>query len=241
MKIAHSSQVTSVPEILGSGNELLDLLCLLGVESWLAFKLITSLKIFQFSSTLPALLELLLYATCRSNFSLGLLFLLKEVSTVWEQVGEEFITYAYQKNGKQILNYLKVASLRTVRAGEEEEGGEEKELKDYFNYFSFATLGISDLVNNFTLIFDWIKRSGRSIVLEDESAEGQEFLSTKYSKLLESIEKHDEVRFFKEFIFLKVGIVVEEHELLNSTLTGLVKAEFRDYVLGAHESEEEKL
>jgi hypothetical protein len=241
MKIAHSSQVTSVPEILGSGNELLDLLCLLGVESWLAFKLIASLKIFQFSSTLPALLELLLYSTCRSDFSLGLLFLLKEVSAVWEQIGEEFITYAYQKNGKQILNYLKVASLRTVRAGEEEEGGEEKELKDYFNYFSFATLGISDLVNNFTLIFDWIKRSGRLIVLEDESVGGQEFLSTKYSKLLESIEKHDEVRFFKEFIFLKVGIVVEEHELLNSTLTGLVKAEFRDYVLGAHESEEEKL
>jgi hypothetical protein len=59
--------------------------------------------------------------------------------------------------------------------------------------------------------------------------------------LLESIERHDEVRFFKEFILLKSGIVVEDHELLNSTLTGLVKAEFRDYVLGAHESEEEKL
>lgn len=241
MRIAHSSQVTSVPEILGSGNELLDLLCLLGVESWLASKLIISLKIFRVSSTLQALLELLLYATCRSNFSLGLLFLLKELSTVGDRIGEEFITYAYQKNGKQILNYLKVASLKTVRVGEEEEGGEEKELKDYFSYFSFAPLRISDLVNDFTLIFDWIKRSGRSTVLENDSAEEEEFLSTKYSKLLESIEKHNEVRFFKEFILLKVGIVVEEHELLDSTLTGLVKAEFRDYVLGAHESEEEKL
>lgn len=234
MKIAHSSQVTKVPEILGSGNELLDLLCLLGVESWLASRLINSLKVFQFSSTLPALLELLLYSTCRSSFSLGLLFLLREVSVVWQQVAEGFITYAYQRDGKGILRYLQGASVRTVRVGEDGGGATDKQLRDYFNYFSFALVTISELVENHTLIFEWIKRSGRATT-------GAEFLSNKYSKLLESIENHDEVRFFKEFIFLKVGIVVEDHELLNSTLTGLVKAEFRDYVLGAHESEEEKL
>jgi hypothetical protein len=160
--------------------------------------------------------------------------LLREVSVVWQQVAEAFISYAYQKDGKATLRYLQSVSVRTVKVSEEGRGEADRQLRDYFNYFSFALITISDLVENYTLIFEWIKRSGRDTT-------GTEFLSTKYSKLLESIERHDEVRFFKEFILLKSGIVVEDHELLNSTLTGLVKAEFRDYVLGAHESEEEKL